>query len=239
MTGLITWIISGLAAGWLARAALGAERDYGLAGDLVLGTLGAVVGGWLFRHSQALAPPGAVGHALVGLVGAVALIGGLRVARSLVMSAAPVLQPLHRGEGNLTSRVLKLIDTNQAFDAQRTFGERVADRVAAFGGSWTFIGVFVTGMVIWMVANQESARPFDPFPFILLNLLLSCLAALQAPVIMMSQNRQALKDRLDARSDYEVNVQAAAEIEALHAKCDRIEAALLRLAPAPEDTARP
>jgi uncharacterized membrane protein len=111
-------------------------------------------------------------------------------------------------------------DPNQVFEDRITLGERVADRVALFGGSWTFIGLFGIVLVGWMSLNGEMARPFDPFPFILLNLVLSCLAALQAPVIMMSQNRQAAKDRSDARTDYEVNVRAEMEIMALHAKLD-------------------
>jgi uncharacterized membrane protein len=108
------------------------------------------------------------------------------------------------------------------FDQQLTFGQRVADRVAAFGGSWTFIGMFLLVMLMWMIWNSEDVRRFDPYPFILLNLVLSCLAALQAPVIMMSQNRQSAKDRLDARTDFEVNVRAEAEITRLHAKFDEL-----------------
>mgnify|MGYP003340241781 CR=1 FL=1 len=94
--------------------------------------------------------------------------------------------------------------------------------VATFGGSWTFIGVFVAGMVIWMVANGEAARPFDPFPFILLNLVLSCLAAIQAPVIMMSQNRQEERDRMRAENDYLVNLKAELEIRMLMLKVDSL-----------------
>ena len=108
------------------------------------------------------------------------------------------------------------------FTSQMTFGERLADRVAAFGGSWTFIGIFVVGMVLWMIWNSRGAQPLDPFPYILLNLMLSCLAALQAPVIMMSQNRQAAKDRVDAQHDYEVNLKAEMEIVALHLKMDEL-----------------
>ena len=87
------------------------------------------------------------------------------------------------------------------------FGERLADRIASFGGSWPFIGIFLGGMTLWMAYNVERPAAFDPYPFILLNLVLSCLAALQAPIIMMSQNRMAAKDRVDARHDYEVNLE--------------------------------
>ena len=106
----------------------------------------------------------------------------------------------------------------------RTFGERVADRVAKFGGSWTFILIFFGILVVWVILNSyvliNYKDTFDPYPYILLNLFLSMLAALQAPVIMMSQNRQAAKDRLDAQHDYEVNLKAELEILSLHEKLD-------------------
>jgi uncharacterized membrane protein len=113
-------------------------------------------------------------------------------------------------------------DPNQVFDAQLTFGQRVADRVAIFGGSWTFIGLFLFGLGVWMLVQDQLAHPFDPYPYILLNLVLSCVAALQAPVIMMSQNRQAAKDRHDLRNDYEINLRAEMEIMSLHAKLDAV-----------------
>ena len=104
-----------------------------------------------------------------------------------------------------------------------TFGQRIADRVATFGGSWTFIIIFGVILVGWMAVNVYMAtRSFDPYPFILLNLVLSTLAALQAPVIMMSQNRQASKDRLKSDLDYEVNLKAELEVAQLHNKVDKI-----------------
>jgi uncharacterized membrane protein len=103
-----------------------------------------------------------------------------------------------------------------------TFGERVADKVAAFGGSWRFIFLAVGAIAIWLILNLVAAKAFDPYPFILLNLVLSCLAALQAPVIMMSQNRQSAHDRLDALHDYEINTKAEIEIVGLHTKLDEI-----------------
>jgi uncharacterized membrane protein len=118
---------------------------------------------------------------------------------------------------------------NAVFDQQMTLGQRVADKVAYFGGSWTFIGIFLLFMLIWMIVNTEMPKPFDVFPFILLNLMLSCLAALQAPVIMMSQNRQAAKDRMDAKLDYEVNVRAETEITRLHEKIDQRDMQLREL----------
>src|SRR5881397_397844 len=113
---------------------------------------------------------------------------------------------------------------NLAFEKDLTTGQYIADRVAAFGGSWIFIIFFFVVLVLWMAVNSTFllAKPFDPYPFILLNLVLSCLAALQAPIIMMSQNRQNMKDRLMASHDYEVNLRAEIEIVALHAKLDEI-----------------
>jgi uncharacterized membrane protein len=104
-----------------------------------------------------------------------------------------------------------------------TFGERVADRVASFGGSWTFIFLFGLVLMTWMTINYvRNERAFDPYPFILLNLVLSTLAALQAPIIMMSQNRQAAKDRLKADLDFDVNLKAELEVAQLHVKIDRL-----------------
>jgi len=111
---------------------------------------------------------------------------------------------------------------NREFDRGLTLGERVADAVADFGGSWRFIILFGAILFIWIAANTLVlvARPFDPYPFILLNLVLSCLAAIQAPVIMMSQNRQEAKDRMRAEHDYRVNLKAELEIRHLNAKVD-------------------
>jgi len=124
-------------------------------------------------------------------------------------------------------------DVHQEFTGQLTFGERVADQVASFGGSWKFLGLFLGSMVVWIGMNLIEAVPFDPYPFILLNLVLSCVAAMQAPVIMMSQNRQSSRDRLDARHDYEINLKAEMEVMGLHAKVDELRdrqwAALLEI----------
>ncbi len=113
-------------------------------------------------------------------------------------------------------------NVNVEEEERKTFGQRIADRVAAFGGSWTFILGFLAMIVVWMIINTAILRSkaFDAYPYILLNLVLSCLAALQAPVIMMSQNRQSAKDRLQADSDYEVNLKAELEIANLHKKID-------------------
>src|SRR5881397_1581548 len=132
------------------------------------------------------------------------------------MEQAVVTQIARRG------RVSKLVQ--QEYEAAMTFGERIADRVAKFGGSWTFIMIFGGILLVWMAINTWVLvrRPFDPYPFILLNLVLSTLAALQAPVIMMSQNRQAHKDRMQANQDYEINLMAEIEIRDLHDKLDSL-----------------
>jgi len=124
--------------------------------------------------------------------------------------------------GHLLQRRPVARDPNAAFDEKLTLGQRAADRMAAFGGSWTFVILFLVLMAGWIAVNAASRRPVDPFPFILLNLALSCLAALQAPVIMMSQNRLSAKDRSDAQHDYEVNLKAELEVAALHLKLDEL-----------------
>jgi len=115
-------------------------------------------------------------------------------------------------------------DPNQRLQLQSTLGERVADRVARLGGSWAFIALFFVFLLAWTLFNRAlpAARAPDPYPFIFLNLILSMIAALQAPIIMMSQNRQSAKDRLMAAHDYEVNLKAEIEIMALHEKMDSL-----------------
>ena len=112
----------------------------------------------------------------------------------------------------------------EALREQQTVGQRVADRVASFGGSWPFIFIFGVVLFAWILLNSlilvTGHHPFDPYPYILLNLVLSMLAAIQAPVIMMSQNRQAAKDRIHANHDYEINLKAEVEIMSLDAKLD-------------------
>jgi uncharacterized membrane protein/uncharacterized membrane protein YeaQ/YmgE (transglycosylase-associated protein family) len=243
MTDVLIWVATGVFVGWITRLAMRSKRDYGLLGDLVTGSLGAAIGGWLLRGlGISIGVDGTAGlveHVTVAIVGAMVLLGALRVVRQAAAAArippvtvrVPAIADLEQQvaklgefERRILSSVLKrgsvAVDPNRSFDAQLTLGERVADRVATFGGSWTFIGIFLTGMVLWMAMNQGLRQPFDPYPFILLNLVLSCLAALQAPIIMMSQNRQAAKDRSDARLDYEVNVRAEVQIAALHEKLD-------------------
>jgi uncharacterized membrane protein len=122
-------------------------------------------------------------------------------------------------------------DAADVADAQATFGEHLADRVATIAGSWGFISVFLAVLVGWMLLNVDVLMrwnlAFDPFPFIFLNLMLSTLASIQGPIIMMSQNRQAAKDRIAARLDYEVNLRAELEILQLHEKLDASIAAQL------------
>lgn len=116
-------------------------------------------------------------------------------------------------------------NVNDSFHQQLTFGQRLADKVAEFGGSWTFILLFVFIMATWMGSNVfilGAQQAFDPYPFILLNLVLSTLAALQAPIIMMSQNRQATKDRMAAVMNYEVSLKTDLEIMRLHQRLDEL-----------------
>lgn len=117
-------------------------------------------------------------------------------------------------------------NTSQEYDNAITFGQRAADAVARFGGSWAFIIVFAIVLVSWVVLNSyvlvNYNKAFDPYPYILLNLFLSMLASIQAPIILMSQNRQAEKDRLEAEHDYEVNLKAELEIMLLHEKVDML-----------------
>lgn len=122
-------------------------------------------------------------------------------------------------EGSTISR-----DVNRVHDTSLSRGDRIADAIARIGGSWPFILGFVAFLVIWTVGGPLllSGRDFDPYPFIFLNLVLSMIAALQAPVIMMSQNRQSQHDRIDAAHDYEVNLKAEIEILALHEKLDEL-----------------
>jgi uncharacterized membrane protein len=114
---------------------------------------------------------------------------------------------------------------NVEFDDKLTLGQRFADKLADYAGSWRFIGLFMGILLLWIIINSiviVISRPFDPYPFILLNLVLSCIAALQAPVIMMSQNRQEAKDRLRSEHDYMVNLKAELEIRNLHDKLDHL-----------------
>lgn len=115
-------------------------------------------------------------------------------------------------------------NVNEEFDVQATFGQHLADRMSSFGGSWTFILIFIAVLIAWIALNVVvlQKKAFDPYPYILLNLVLSCLAAIQAPVILMSQNRQEEKDRLRAEHDYRVNLKAEFEIRGLHEKIDHM-----------------
>lgn len=117
-------------------------------------------------------------------------------------------------------------NVTKEYDTDTTFGQRAADVVATFGGSWTFVGLFAAVMVVWVGLNAfllaKRGTTFDPFPYILLNLFLSMLAAIQAPVILMSQNRHAEKDRMNAEHDYEVNLKAELDIMLLHDKMDQL-----------------
>jgi Predicted membrane protein len=128
-----------------------------------------------------------------------------------------VIESLHQHE-ILASNI------EEQFERKLTFGERLSDQIASFGGSWRFIILFGVVLVLWIVLNAALLlnRGFDPYPFILLNLILSCLAAMQAPIIMMSQNRAELRDRLRSENDYKINLKAELEIRHLHEKIDHL-----------------
>jgi uncharacterized membrane protein len=149
--------------------------------------------------------------------------------------AALARQLLDLDEGELRPREKAVIEravkrlavsrnVNMDFEGDATFGQKLADRVAAIGGSWSFLISFGVVMAIWVALNTIvlATDAFDPYPFVFLNLMLSLLAAVQAPVILMSQNRQAARDRLAAAHDYEVNLKAEIEIASLHDKLDQI-----------------
>ena len=208
--------------------------------DLSLGLLGAVVGGWLLRLLGVTEPGAGWAHVLVAVMGALLVLASARLAFHFSARAA-ALAGASRAASTLESLEAQIArlggvdrqflagaarrkpvarDPNQAFDEQLTLGQRMADHLASFGGSWAFLGLFAATLLGWLIYNTERAHPFDPYPYILLNLVLSCLAAVQAPVILMAQNRQAAKDRLDARLDYEVNLKAELEVLALHEKLD-------------------
>jgi len=125
---------------------------------------------------------------------------------------------------SMNDHALLAKNINIEFDRQLSFGDRLSDRIADFVGSWTFILSFIGVMVLWIIVNTfiMVTRPFDPYPYILLNLLLSALAAIQAPIIIMSQNRLESRDRLNAEHDYQVNLNTEMEIHQLHKKIDHL-----------------
>jgi len=148
-----------------------------------------------------------------------------RYVHSLLESEQGELTALeHEVMDSLREHELLSENVDARFERDWSVGERLADRIAAFGGSWTFLICFGVLVVLWIGANSLVLlwRPLDPYPFILLNLILSCVAAVQAPVIMMSQNRQEAKDRLRSQHDYQVNLKAELEIRQLHEKIDHL-----------------
>jgi uncharacterized membrane protein/uncharacterized membrane protein YeaQ/YmgE (transglycosylase-associated protein family) len=235
---VLHWILTGLLAGLLVGWFFPGGR-YGWLGDLALGSLGGVAAGWLFRLLDVTPPEAGPAHFVVATAGAIGTITGMRLLLRASGHAA-ALAGAALGGPNLEARVARLSDLerrilgrflrrevvardpNRVFEERLGLGERAADRLAAFGGSWSFLALFATTLIAWMFYNVERPGSFDPYPFILLNLLLSCLAAVQAPIILMSQNRQAAKDRVHAQLDYEVNLKAEMEVLALHVKLDAL-----------------
>lgn len=144
--------------------------------------------------------------------------------RWLARKAGALTEDEHRVLQSAIDRKSISLDVNLSIDRGRGMGDRIADSIARVGGSWTFILGFIAFLIVWVAMNAWllGQGSFDPYPFIFLNLVLSMVAALQAPIIMMSQNRQSQRDRLDAAHDYEVNLKAEIEIMALHEKLDEI-----------------
>ena len=152
-----------------------------------------------------------------------------KLAEELLRRGSETLSPRERRVMHLIARRRHITrDFNEVAAEQASFGDWLADRVAAVGGSWSFVIGFGLFLLAWTVLNNELLgrwhEAFDPYPYIFLNLILSMLAAIQAPIIMMSQNRQAAKDRLAAALDYEINLKAELEIMSLHEKLDRLRA---------------
>ena len=159
-----------------------------------------------------------------------AMISRTELARYRMIYVEELLQQEHGEFTELDRQVAESIsnqdtiaeNTEEEFEEHRTFGDKLADQIATFGGSWAFLISFGCFLAVWMAINvvMGMTRAFDPYPFILLNLMLSCIAAVQAPIIMMSQRRQEVKDRLRADNDYRVNLKAELEIRHLHEKLD-------------------
>ncbi|MBO0452111.1 hypothetical protein IGK47_002012 [Enterococcus sp. AZ007] len=128
----------------------------------------------------------------------------------------------HELKDKIRTQQVHIKNVNDSLKTKETFGQKVADGIAKFGGSWTFIIIFILVLAAWITLNTFPLffGPFDKFPYILLNLALSCLAAIQAPIILMSQNRQTERDRVEADNDYEVNIKSEVEIHLLHEKID-------------------
>ena len=148
-----------------------------------------------------------------------------RYVHSLLESERGELTSLeHEVVRSLQEHELLSSNIDAEFEKQWSFGERLADKIAAFGGSWVFLILFAVFLLFWVALNSLVFfwRPLDPYPFIFLNLILSCLAAIQAPIIMMSQNRQEAKDRIRSEHDYQINLKAELEIRHLHEKMDHL-----------------
>jgi uncharacterized membrane protein len=130
----------------------------------------------------------------------------------------------HEVVDSLQQHEILSADIGKEFERALSFGERLSDKIADFGGSWTFISLFGGVLFLWIIVNSAvlASRAFDPYPFILMNLILSCLAAIQAPIIMMSQNRSEARDRTRAENDYKINLKAELEIRHLHEKIDHL-----------------
>ncbi len=236
---VIEWLITGLLAGLIARIVL-KKTHMSLTAEFALGGIGGLLTGTLMRFLGVTSPSGGgLLHVLSALIGAVGTIvtmhmvvkvtkrTGRKIGAKLKLGDIDsALASFGERERNVIKKFIKreIVSRNANIEAQEqiTIGQKAADKIAGLGGSWAFIGLFSALLFTWILYNVDSAKSFDPYPFILLNLILSCIAAIQAPVILMSQNRQSEKDRLHAQLDYEVNLKSEVEILALHDKIDAL-----------------
>ncbi len=218
------WFFTGLAVGLCAHLVLSGSR-FNLGGHLALGALGGLSAGVLLRVAGVVAAGSGLARSRARPVAAVSQPPDSAVDRTTLLQQAMTtgLSDVERSVlGKFLNRETVVRDIEREAQERKTFGERATDRIAGFGGSWAFLGLFGATLVAWMIYNVDTTQPFDPYPFILLNLALSCIAAVQAPIILMSQNRQNQKDRMNAAADYEVNMKAEMEILALHEKFDEL-----------------
>ena len=236
---VLYWLLTGLLAGLIARLVL-RRSGLSLGEELALGGMGGLAFGTLIRYSGLWVPTTGGANFAIALTGAIGSIAAMHILmRFLATHARPVVEQSKVGldmlarfsglravERTVLTKFFRREPVSRDFEKAETenvsLGQRAADRIAGFGGSWAFMGLFAVFIAAWMLYNTEVRNPFDPYPFILLNLMLSCLAAAQAPVILMSQNRQSEKDRLHANADYAVNLKAELEILALHEKIDEL-----------------
>jgi uncharacterized membrane protein len=194
------------------------QREYPISERIPLGTVRAAIFALMLQDSPELKTDGYIS------LRELALYRERYITDSLKRQVGQIGEVQQTVINSMESQSLLSEQLEHADEGELTFGQRMADRVASFGGSWTFISSFGVFLVCWILLNIIFLRNegFDPYPFILLNLILSCIAALQAPIIMMSQNRQEEKDRERSKKDYMINLKSEMEIRNLHEKIDHL-----------------